>query len=1144
MNIKTFALSLLLLFPAFVWAQERSAEEIAGTERLKDKSIERLRAAGDRLLDSLANETNLRYGTGPESGNMQRMGTSVQLLSQPPSNLTVAQFNALVDLYDSTSISQPWTDSTGWFSAVKNTVVDVSGWYGVEISTEGKLIGLNLDRNNLNGFLPSTLGDLTDLGNLILPNNPLLTGRIPPSITNLTKMVYLNLALNNHTGSIPEDIGNLTGMKTWLMYANPQLTGELPTSIANLTALEMFLAADNNLNGRIPEVFGHLPNLSNLVLSGNDFNDSVPTDLGSGSNLVVLNLSDNRLSGPIPDSLGNMPHLADLFLYANKLTGSIPSSLGSISTLQNLYLSINNLEDSIPPSLGNLSNLKILHLEDCGLEGKVPTQIYGLSNLTGLFLSNNSLTGGLDSLVGQLSSLETLYLYGSGFEGPLPATLSNLAHLRDFNIAYNDFSGTIPANMMCGSPGITQFHVLNNHRLYGTIPPCIANATELVNISGAGFTFSDILPILSNFSGNSMVYANQEPVDTVRTDTAYYGYPFTLEAGVDRDTDPSSKFRWFKKGPNNTEIPLGPSPSVSGHSYTFDNMLYADSGEYFYRIWNDAAPALVLTGRTVTVSVVDKDLMDINLSIYDIYCGTVFYPLISNEEQCEIVAYSWNFGDGGTSGDMNPVHRFGSAGTYPVSLEVSYRCGSSFVFTSSAGRQFSYSGDTSIPPDMLRDSLLLIRSEVNRKVIAADAVSYAENWPQNHVSTALRERQSYLNATAGVWRQESVFQYDTERSYSTDTKLSSDGTYILNGFNWENSSLDAVPDWTRANTATSYTPYGGEAENRDVLGVYSASLYGYGGQLLTAQGIDTKYGEMAFTGFEHGDGRVSGNWRFGNDPLNAMEEYRVITGNSFFAIVDATTAALQGVDTVSLLPRSGSATAKARDRVPVLCMEPHPENSRWSVLVFGGSVSLGPWFGTMVYNRPLQEPQTATVDSLYSHSGKGSLKVTGTETFSQDILRLDTARSYHISLWVSVKQNPAAPVLDGGIHLDLVFRNTGGQSLGTKRFYPAGPVIEQWQQLKGDFVFPTGAAAFDLVLSSGTNPSLWADDLRLFPVSGNMESYVYDYANHRLMAVLNGENFGTFYYYDAEGNLRLVKKETVDGIKTLSETEQYLLERD
>ena len=62
---------------------------------------------------------------------------------------------------------------------------------------------------------------------------------------------------------------------------------------------------------------------------------------------------------------------------------------------------------------------------------------------------------------------------------------------------------------------------------------------------------------------------------------------------------------------------------------------------------------------------------------------------------------------------------------------------------------------------------------------------------------------------------------------------------------------------------------------------------------------------------------------------------------------------------------------------------------------------------------------------------------------------------------------------------------------------------------------------------------LYIDDIRLFPADGNMQSYVYDPSNYRLQATLDNNNYATFYSYDAEGNLFLVKKETEEGIKTI-----------
>lgn len=48
-----------------------------------------------------------------------------------------------------------------------------------------------------------------------------------------------------------------------------------------------------------------------------------------------------------------------------------------------------------------------------------------------------------------------------------------------------------------------------------------------------------------------------------------------------------------------------------------------------------------------------------------------------------------------------------------------------------------------------------------------------------------------------------------------------------------------------------------------------------------------------------------------------------------------------------------------------------------------------------------------------------------------------------------------------------------------------------------------------------------------------MESFVYDTETFRLEAKLDANNYATFYYYDAEGRLYLVKQETAKGVQTL-----------
>ena len=73
-------------------------------------------------------------------------------------------------------------------------------------------------------------------------------------------------------------------------------------------------------------------------------------------------------------------------------------------------------------------------------------------------------------------------------------------------------------------------------------------------------------------------------------------------------------------------------------------------------------------------------------------------------------------------------------------------------------------------------------------------------------------------------------------------------------------------------------------------------------------------------------------------------------------------------------------------------------------------------------------------------------------------------------------------------------------------------------------------------MEGSENNDVYFDDIRLFPEKGNMQSYVYDPSNFRLKATLDNNNYATLYSYDDEGNLYLIRKETIRGIKTIQES--------
>ena len=66
------------------------------------------------------------------------------------------------------------------------------------------------------------------------------------------------------------------------------------------------------------------------------------------------------------------------------------------------------------------------------------------------------------------------------------------------------------------------------------------------------------------------------------------------------------------------------------------------------------------------------DTMDICGALYSymIDGSTVYFDNSSTGGGADIIAYSWNFGDGGTSTEENPVHTFPGVGTYNVCLYI------------------------------------------------------------------------------------------------------------------------------------------------------------------------------------------------------------------------------------------------------------------------------------------------------------------------------------------------------------------------------------------------------------------------------------------------------------------------------------------
>ena len=260
-----------------------------------------------------------------------------------PSAEAVADRAVLVRLYNATDGAN-WSDSTSWLSDRP-----MREWYGVETDDEGRVSGLYLGGNQLNGPIPPQLGDLANLTGLSLTRNQ-LSGKIPTELGGLANLTVMSLSANRLSGEIPTELGGLSNLTRLYLWGN-QLTGEIPDSLTGLTSLENFAFFSNSgLCAPIDNAFQTwLEGIGSVDGSSCAPQDSqedraVLAELYSATDGANWEDSSNWLSdrpvrewyGVTNDANGRV---IGLYLWENQLAGSIPPELAGLSNLTYLNLS-------------------------------------------------------------------------------------------------------------------------------------------------------------------------------------------------------------------------------------------------------------------------------------------------------------------------------------------------------------------------------------------------------------------------------------------------------------------------------------------------------------------------------------------------------------------------------------------------------------------------------------------------------------------------------------------------------------------------------------------------------------------------------------------------------------------------------------
>ena len=200
-----------------------------------------------------------------------------------------------------------WKNNENWC-----TDKPLRDWFGLNTDAAGHVTEIRFWDNNLCGYIPKEIADLTELETL--------------SITNSSN------SLSGY-GPIPEEIGQLKKLKALVLQSY-------------------------SLNGKFPESLFDLTELETLILSNPTFFDPQPFPQGVVrlKNLKTLRLNRAGLTGTLPAEMGTLYDLEDLWLEWNQLEGSIPESFGSLKNLSDISLNSNGFSGVIPSSLRTLDN--------------------------------------------------------------------------------------------------------------------------------------------------------------------------------------------------------------------------------------------------------------------------------------------------------------------------------------------------------------------------------------------------------------------------------------------------------------------------------------------------------------------------------------------------------------------------------------------------------------------------------------------------------------------------------------------------------------------------------------------------------------------------------------------------------------------